>query len=205
MNDFRTLPMGKWQQTLVVQKSRFVAFAARVNSCDEAQSFIKRVMLTDATHHCYAYVTMDGQKSSDNGEPAGTAGLPILQAINHAQLSNVVVVVERYFGGIKLGTGGLARAYGLAASQVLSTVTPVWIRDCAVMSFDSTYEQQTTIIKLVAEFGQQIAIDYQNVIRWRVAVPVAQQAVFSLALAEVVRAQPNVTVVEPHVWVEFHD
>ncbi len=119
MNEIWTLPAGKWEQTLVVQKSKFIAFATRVMSCDEAQKFIKNVAMPDATHHCYAYVTEDGQKSNDNGEPAGTAGLPILQAIKKAQLTNVVVVVERYFGGVKLGTGGLARASGQAASQVL--------------------------------------------------------------------------------------
>ena len=203
MNDFRTLPAGEWQQTLVVQKSRFIAFAARVNSAVEAQSFIKRVALADATHHCYAYITIDGQKSNDNGEPSGTAGLPILQAIKNAGLTNVVVVVERYFGGIKLGTGGLARAYGQAATQVLSSVAPIWVRDCAVLSFDSSYEQQTAVGQLVAKHGKQMAVVYQDIVQWRVAVPVEQQTSFVNELAEVLRAAPQVVVVEPHAWVEF--
>ena len=202
-NDFRTLPAGKWQQTLVVQKSRFVAFATRVSSSTEAQQFIQQVALPDATHHCYAYVTADGQKSNDNGEPAGTAGLPILQAIQQAQLSNVVVVVERYFGGIKLGTGGLGRAYGQAASQVLFAVTPVWMRDCAVLSFSSSYEQQSAVAKLVMKHGQQIATVYEDVVQWRVAIPGLQQHNFVTALAEILHTTPNVTVLEPHTWVEF--
>lgn len=205
MNDFRTLPSGKWQYILVVQKSRFLAFATRASSSAEAQVFLKSVALPDATHHCYAYVTADGQKSNDNGEPAGTAGLPILQAIKNAGLQNVVVAVERYFGGIKLGTGGLARAYGQSASQVLNSITPVLVRDCVVLGFDSNYEQQTAVAKLVAEYGKQLAVDYQNVVRWRVAVPVAKQNNFVNALAEVLHTVPEITVLETHAAVEFPD
>jgi len=203
MDDFRTLPTGQWQQTLVVQKSRFVAFAARVNSSTEAQSFIKSVALPDATHHCYAYVTVDGQKSNDNGEPAGTAGLPILQAIKHAGLTNVAVAVERYFGGIKLGTGGLARAYGQAASQVLSSVAPVCLRDCVVLTFNSSYEQQTIVAKLVSEYGRQMDVTYQDVVQWHVAIPVNQQTDFVRKLSEVIHNAPEITTLEEHAWVEF--
>lgn len=202
-NDFQTLPAGEWQQTLVVQKSRFVAFATRVDSSTKAQNFIKRVALADATHHCYAYITMDGQKSNDNGEPSGTAGLPILQAIRNAGLTNVVVVVDRYFGGIKLGTGGLARSYGQATMQVLSSVAPVRVRDCVVVTFDSSYEQQTAVGQLVAKLGKQMAVDYQDVVYWRVAVPVEQQMAFVNELAEVLRTVPQIVVAEPHAWVEF--
>ena len=205
LNDFQTLPAGKWQQTLVEQKSRFIALAARVSSVVEAQEFLKSVALPDATHHCYAYVTQDGQKSNDNGEPSGTAGLPILQAIKNAGLCNVAVAVERYFGGIKLGTGGLARAYGQAASQVLASVTPVWMRDCVVLEFATSYEQQVAVAKLVVEYGKQISVDYQSVIQWQVAIPVAKQQSFHVALGEIMRTVPIVTVVMPHAWIEFND
>ena len=203
MDDFRSLATGEWQQTLIVQKSRFVAFAACVNSSAEAQSFLKRVALPDATHHCYAYITLDGQKSNDNGEPAGTAGLPILQAIKSAGLTNVVVAVERYFGGIKLGTGGLARAYGQAASQVLSSAKTVEVRDCAKLTFAGTYDQQTAVAQLVAQFGQIVEVDYQDIVRWQVAIPVTKQTQFTTALGEVSRAVPQIKVIEPHAWVEF--
>lgn len=205
MSDFRTLPTGTWQQTLVVQKSRFVAFAARVTDSAQAQAFLRRVAAPDATHHCYAYLTADGQKSNDNGEPAGTAGLPILQAIKQQQLFNVAVAVERYFGGIKLGTGGLARAYGQAATQVLSAVTPIWVRDCVVLEFTTNYEQQAVVSKLVATCGKELAVEYQDVIRWRVAIPVAAQNDFTSQLAEGLRGAPHITVSEPHAWVEFPD
>ncbi len=205
MDDFRTLPAGTWQQTYVVQKSRFVAFAARVDHAEQAQAFLQSVALPDATHHCYAYVTVDGQKSSDHGEPSGTAGVPILQAIKQQQLSNVAVAVERYFGGIKLGTGGLARAYGQAATQVLTAVAPLWVRDCAVLEFTTNYEQQTAVAKLVADCGKTMEVQYQEVIQWQVAIPVAKQKDFTTQLAEVVRGTPQVVVSRPHAWVEFPD
>ena len=101
MSDFRTLSAGQWQQTLIVQKSRFVAFAARVNTVAEAQAFLKSVALPDATHHCYAYLTADGQKSNDNGEPAGTAGLPIYKQLKvpgyrmlQSRLNAILVVLN---------------------------------------------------------------------------------------------------------------
>ncbi|MBS7401325.1 MAG: YigZ family protein [Eubacteriales bacterium] len=203
MNDFWTLPAGAWQQTLTVQKSRFIAFATRVNSATEAQAFIKKVALPDATHHCYAYLTADGQKSNDNGEPAGTAGLPILQAIKSAELSHVVVVVERYFGGIKLGTGGLARAYGQAATQVLSAVKPVLMRDCVVLEFTSNYEQQTAIQQLLTKYSAQGIPTYQADIVWRVSVPQNMQTQLQQALGEIMRTAPVVKIIAPHAWVEF--
>lgn len=204
LNDYKTLSAGKWRQALVVQKSRFIAFATRVESSIDAQAFIKSVALPDATHHCYAYVTVDGQKSSDNGEPAGTAGLPILQAIKKAQLTDVVVVVERYFGGIKLGTGGLARAYGQVASQVLATASQLWMRDCVLLSFNSNYEQQTAVARLINEQGKQMGVEYGDLIHWRVAVPVDKKNAFLVTLAEVMRATPNVDIFKSHVWVEFN-
>jgi uncharacterized YigZ family protein len=113
------------ERTLKVSGSRFIAFAAPVQTREEAMEVVelRRAGMFDATHHAFAYrVTPDGTGSRmfDDGEPAGTAGRPILAAIDHESLTNVVVVVTRYFGGTKLGVGGLARAYGEAAASALS-------------------------------------------------------------------------------------
>ncbi len=204
MSDFRTLPDGMFQQTYVVQKSRFIAFAKRVRNTEEAQTFLKSVALPDATHHCYAYITTDGQKSTDNGEPAGTAGIPILQAIKQKQLNNVAVAVERYFGGVKLGTGGLARAYAQAASQVLESITPVFMRECVIFKFATYYEQQNLMRKLVAQYGKEIMVDYAELIRWQVAIPVNEQKVFITQLTELFH-DVQFEIQENRVWVEFQD
>ena len=104
----------------LIKKSRFVAFAAPVLSIDTAKAYIRNVSEPKADHNCFAWRLADGtHHSSGDGEPSGTAGPPILSAIENAGLHNVVVVVQRFFGGVKLGTGGLARAYGGIASACL--------------------------------------------------------------------------------------
>lgn len=105
---------GLGEQTLLIERSRFICRAEHVHTADEAYQAIKRISQAhiDATHNCYAYIIdANQQKSSDDGEPAGTAGRPILEILRHHQLIQTVVVVTRYYGGIKLGTGGLVRAY----------------------------------------------------------------------------------------------
>lgn len=102
-----------------VRHSRFLAQAAPVESPEEALAFIARVSDPDATHNCWAWRIGQDYRSSDDGEPAGTAGRPILAAIDGQGYDRVVVVVTRWFGGIKLGAGGLVRAYGGAAAECL--------------------------------------------------------------------------------------
>jgi uncharacterized YigZ family protein len=102
-----------------IRKSRFLAKAAPVASPDEAQAFLQAVSDPTATHNCWAWKIGNQYRFSDDGEPGGTAGRPILTAIESQECDQVVVVVIRWFGGIQLGTGGLARAYGGSAAKCL--------------------------------------------------------------------------------------
>ena len=102
-----------------VRKSRFLARATPVESVDAALAFFARVREPDATHNCWAYRIGASYRFNDDGEPGGTAGRPILQAIDGQALDRVAVVVARWFGGIKLGAGGLVRAYGGTAAECL--------------------------------------------------------------------------------------
>lgn len=104
---------------LEVKHSRFLALAAPVVSPDDALAFLREVATPDATHNCWAYRIGGEYRSSDDGEPAGTAGRPILAAIDGQGYDRVMVVVTRWYGGIKLGAGGLVRAYGGAAAECL--------------------------------------------------------------------------------------
>ncbi|HQP34477.1 MAG TPA: YigZ family protein [Polyangiaceae bacterium] len=113
-----TIP-GRAEYEEEVKKSRFLARAARVESAEEASSFLHEVRDTDATHNCWAWRIGDQYRFSDDGEPGGTAGRPILGAIDGQQVDHVMVVVTRWFGGIKLGAGGLVRAYGGTAAECL--------------------------------------------------------------------------------------
>ena len=118
------------QHENIIKKSRFICSIKKVTSEEEAQNFVNQIKEEHrkATHNCFAYMVGDTdqiQRESDNGEPSGTAGVPILESIKLANLHNTCAVVTRYFGGIKLGAGGLIRAY--------SNVTTDAIRDAGVV------------------------------------------------------------------------
>jgi uncharacterized YigZ family protein len=113
------------QYEFIEKKSKFIANVAQVKSEAEAVDFINKIKAKywDATHNVFAYIIKDEmlQKFSDDGEPKGTAGMPVLQVIKNLELQNTAVVVTRYFGGILLGAGGLVRAYSKSASEGLKT------------------------------------------------------------------------------------
>ena len=112
-------------QELEIKKSKFIAYLYELNSLDETKQAIEKLRKEHkkANHICYAYVynkEVVAEKCSDDGEPKGTAGYPILNVIKMKKMSNVLVAVVRYFGGIKLGAGGLTRAYTKSAASVLN-------------------------------------------------------------------------------------
>ncbi|HBR02632.1 MAG TPA: YigZ family protein [Ruminiclostridium sp.] len=126
------------------RRSRFIARARPVSDEQEAVSFIQSVKTScwDATHNCYAYsVETDAlyQRYSDDGEPQGTAGFPILEVIRKRELQNLVVVVTRYFGGILLGAGGLVRAYGKACSGSLDAGKEIFVKPCLEIEIPIEY------------------------------------------------------------------
>ena len=106
-----------------IKKSRFIANAASVSTPAEALAFLERIRQVRATHHCWAYKIGTEYRFSDDGEPGGTAGRPILNAIENQAVDGVMVVVIRYYGGVKLGAGGLARAYCGCAVKCLQGAT----------------------------------------------------------------------------------
>ena len=113
-----------FRQEIVIEKSRFICTLKKVHSEAEAQEFIKTIKkeFWDATHNCSAYIVDEmAQRSSDDGEPSGTAGLPMLEVLRKNKLTNTAAVVTRYFGGIKLGAGGLVRAYTNSVAEAVKT------------------------------------------------------------------------------------
>lgn len=138
-----------------VKKSRFLATAEAVGSASDALEFIERVSVADASHNCWAYRIGQAYRFSDDGEPSGSAGKPILAAIDGQQLDQAAVVVTRYFGGVKLGVGGLIRAYGGAAArclqqaQLAEQITEV---ECDVsVPFDAVSVIHTLLARFEAE------------------------------------------------------
>ena len=129
---------GYCEHEIVIQKSRFIAYVNRAVTEDEAQQFIQKIKKKnwDATHNCSAYMIGENnhiQKANDDGEPSGTAGIPILEVIKKRNLKDTVVVVTRYFGGIKLGAGGLIRAYGRSTTEGINAAGVVERRLVTVM------------------------------------------------------------------------
>lgn len=129
-----------------IKRSRFLGAVKKAESEQAARDFISAIKKQNslAKHNCYAYIVIDdGQervKYSDDGEPQGTAGLPILNVLKAKNLKNVACVVTRYFGGIKLGAGGLVRAYTDAAATAVSRAEKKELLECAVFKIDFSYE-----------------------------------------------------------------
>jgi uncharacterized YigZ family protein len=126
LSRYLTVKKEACEHEINIQKSRFIAHIKRAETEAEAQEFIQTLKKKywDASHNCSAYLIGENdqiQKANDDGEPSGTAGVPILEVLKKKKLKDTVVVITRYFGGIKLGAGGLIRAYGKATSEGLNT------------------------------------------------------------------------------------
>lgn len=154
MQSYKTLG-GQATARLVEKKSEFIAVAAPVQAESAAINFLNEVRAAQrgASHHVYAYsLRRDArQRYSDDGEPAKTAGLPVLGSITHAGLTDCIVVVTRYFGGTLLGTGGLVRAYSGAAQAALQAAKVVVVRQCVTLRVTipySLFEQAKRMIEL---------------------------------------------------------
>lgn len=123
-----------------IKHSRFIAHAAPVDDADAAAAFLQQVSVVDATHNCWAWRIGDQYRSSDDGEPAGTAGRPILAAIDGQGFDRVAVVVVRWYGGIKLGAGGLVRAYGGCAAECLRAAPRVPLIELATLQLSAPFD-----------------------------------------------------------------
>ncbi|XP_042014915.1 IMPACT family member in pol 5'region-like isoform X3 [Salvia splendens] len=123
-----------------IKKSKFIAIAAPISDEPSAFSFLSEVRESRATHNCWAYKIGDQFRSNDDGEPSGTAGKPIQSAIESSGIDRVMVVVIRYFGGIKLGTGGLVRAYGGVAAECLKNGQTCLVKSKVPMGLEVTFD-----------------------------------------------------------------
>lgn len=132
------------QNEIIIKNSKFICYLYKVKDINEINNILNNTKEEhkDATHHCYAYILDNIKKSSDDGEPGGTAGMPILKVLENNNLNYVLAIVVRYFGGIKLGAGGLVRAY---TKSVTSTIT------------------EDNIVKLIQGYNIDIEFNYNQV------------------------------------------
>ena len=146
--------------TITEKKSEFIGYCAPVTTEDEAIAFVNSIKKkhSDARHNVYAYVLREGFKErfSDDGEPHGTAGMPVLDSIRKAGLTDAAVVVTRYFGGILLGTGGLVRAYTAAASGAIKEAGVAEVGEFALISVKAGYSEYQKIMPIISAVGAKI-------------------------------------------------
>ena len=150
------VPTGFGEDEFIEKKSRFIGRAWLVETEEEALSKIQEMKKQhyDATHNCWAYIIKDGAvRFSDDGEPGGTAGMPMLQVLQREGLYNIVCVVTRYFGGILLGAGGLVRAYTKGAKIAVDAAGKSMKRIWSVVYLPCPYTFYERVKLLVAEFG----------------------------------------------------
>lgn len=152
---------GRAAAERVIEKSRFLAYSARTAGEEEARAFLDEVRTEHpaATHVCYGYIADalgNLQRFSDAGEPQGTAGLPILGVLKAQKLCETTVAVVRYFGGIKLGAGGLTRAYAGAAADVLELAERRSFEDCRTLNAVVGYGEVGTLLKYLEESEAEI-------------------------------------------------
>ena len=135
------------ENTIEIKKSKFITKLYRVNNIDEINSILDSINneYKDATHVCYGYIVNGLEKCSDNGEPSGTAGIPILNVLKKKNLTNILAIVIRYFGGVKLGAGGLVRAYSNSVVEAIKLTNNIELIEGYLIELEFNYDQ----IKLV--------------------------------------------------------
>lgn len=174
-----------------IKKSRFIAYAQGIASREEGMAWLEGLeqQYPDARHHCWAYLLGNPSCATnagmgDDGEPSGTAGKPILNVLQHKGIGDVMIVVVRYFGGVKLGAGGLTRAYGQAAQavmEILPTETQVpmaqWVLRC-----EFAQEQSVRHWVRMAE-GEVLQVEYAQQVQMTLSVPEVEVPSLMAALA----------------------
>ncbi len=158
------------ESVLEVKKSKFICILIKQKDTDQIKDIINeyKKKYPKATHYCYAYVINNMKKSSDDGEPGGSAGIPILEVLNKNNLNNTLCIVIRYFGGIKLGMGGLIRAYTDSVSNALQENVTEEI-EYATITFNTDYYSQKNIDNLLKEY--ETKKEYLDDVKYIVEIP----------------------------------
>lgn len=135
------------ENTTIIKKSKFITKLYKINNINEANKILEIIKkeCKDSTHICYAYIVNNQEKCFDDGEPSGTAGIPILNILKKNNLTNILGIVIRYFGGIKLGAGGLVRAYSNSVNDTIKLANIIELEEGYLIELEFNYEQ----VKLV--------------------------------------------------------
>ncbi len=191
-------PKSASETEFIVNRSRFIGRCFPVSSEEEALEKLEgiRKLHYDATHNCYAYSLRGGiRRFSDDGEPGGTAGMPIMDTLIRTETENALIVVTRYFGGILLGSGGLVRAYSKSASDALSAAGNVVMTPCSLVEFSVDYTRYGALEGFVRANSTVKSVDFTDSILFRCLVPAEKSDAFKADIVERTdgRAKPEIT------------
>jgi len=183
-----------------VKRSKFLAYIAPTQGAEQAKAFVNqiRAIHPDASHNCWAYVASRPENSveigySDDGEPSGCAGRPMLNVLQGSGIGEITVVVSRYFGGTKLGTGGMARAYAGAVSAVLAQAVTSEKAVLIELSFSCDYGWSNLVEQLMSQYEAiLIKANYQAAIDYHIAVDIRQHQQFIDQLKQSSNGQINI-------------
>ena len=183
----------------IEKKSRFIGYACPVTTEEEAQALIaaRKKKYWDASHNVWAYVLRSGTvRCSDDGEPQGTAGVPVLDVLQKAGITDCVVVVTRYFGGTLLGAGGLVRAYSHGASIGVQAAKPVMMRPCTVVSVTCDYSRYGGVQALLSAHAQMGETEFGEAVTLTATMPEEEVDTVQAALTELSAGQLVLTPIE---------
>lgn len=185
----KKVPLEASEGFLEEKRSKFIATLKPVSSAEEAESFVKEVRKKyyDARHNCFAYFIDGGavMRCSDDGEPTGSAGMPILNVLKNSGITDMCVVVTRYFGGILLGTGGLARAYGGAAKLALDGAGAAVIKRFALVTSKLSYSEYQKVSSRLPTYGAtEESADFAEKVTLTLTVPEMRADELSQAITE---------------------
>ncbi len=174
---------------IVIKKSRFICALAPAAGKEQAEGYISNVRKIhyNATHNCYAMITGADrmfEKASDDGEPQGTAGLPMLEVLRKSGVTDILAVVTRYFGGVLLGAGGLSRAYGGSVAEALKLAVLVENIPANVYGFSIDYADYGKLQKIASEFGLEVKGDFAEKVNACLEVEKARSKAFEARITE---------------------
>ncbi|GGA18652.1 YigZ family protein [Psychrobacillus lasiicapitis] len=206
-NDYHTVK-GYGESEVLIQKSRFLTYVNRAETEQDAQDFINNIkqLHRDATHNCSAYIIGEHdnvQKANDDGEPSGTAGVPMLEVLKKQGLKDTVVVVTRYFGGIKLGGGGLIRAYGKATTEGIAAAKVVERKLHHLMKVQVDYTWLGKVENEVRNSSYPLKeINYADSVEFLVYTKANEEMTFTNWIIEMTNGQAKIEVIEKE-FLEF--
>jgi uncharacterized YigZ family protein len=196
------VPAERHRTEVTIERSRFVCTIVRAATPEEAQGFVREMNaeFPDATHNCWAYVIgAPGSTGrigmSDDGEPHGTAGRPMLTVLLHSGVGDVAAVVTRYYGGVKLGTGGLVKAYGGAVQQAMATLPRTERIELVELVVTIGYASIDTVRQLLPQHEAEILNEeYGESVIYRLRLPDSQESALRDALMDATRGQARIGV-----------